>query len=301
MYISTHEIQNKRTLIGYKKILKIKSRSTQKIFQTTINNIKQFGQIDIENLQKYQEDDIYEFLQEWVIWNKDRGITTSSIMCYLNAFRSYLWYRRIRLDWQDIQHNIIFPQKLYENKIPLTPKIIQQILKESNLEFRFQLLALISSGLRVRELGQITLEYMDLTHSNIMVRIPAQITKTGRSRIAFFSKQVSDMIRYRIKNKTEFAFCGSRTPEQSANLILKRFAVARKKSGLVKKHNHCKQNRYIIHVHSLRSYFITRTNKMQFGLGHILAGHYFYMKEYNQYTDMELLNMYKKVEKNLTF
>ena len=66
-------------------------------------------------------------------------------------------------------------------------------------------------------------------------------------------------------------------------------------------HGHCKQTRYHIHVHSLRAYFITKANRVQFGLGHILAGHDFYMKQYNQYTNDELLEMYKKVEPELTF
>ncbi len=110
------------------------------------------------------------------------------------------------------------------------------------------------------------------------------------------------MIRYRIKiHKSDFIFCGNRTREQALNLVLKRFAAARKKADLMEKYSHCKQNRYKIHVHSMRSYFITKANNIQFGLGHILAGHNFYMKEYNKYTVDELLFMYKKFEMDVTF
>ena len=281
-------------------MLGIKSRSTQKLFQSTINNITDFGRIDLNHLSKYDEDSIYDTLQEWIIWNANRGITTASIRCYLNSFRSYLWYCRIKLDWNDMQHNLKFPKILHQEQIPITWDIIKKLLLVSGQEFRFQLLALVSSGMRVGELGQIRMNHLDFTHENILVRIPPQITKTGRSRITFFSKQVSNMIRSRKKNN-DIPFCGNRTPEQSVNLILKRFAVARKKINLVDKYEHCKQNRYHIHVHSLRSYFITKTNQIQFGLGHILAGHNFYMKEYNQYTSDELLHMYKKIESNFIF
>lgn len=295
--------RNIRTLSDYISTLNIQSRSTQKLFQCTINNIERFGKIDIKDMSRYNEDNIYDFLQEWILWNMNRGIAASSMMCYFNTFRSYLWYHKIKLDPRDMRHNLRFPRMLHEDQIPVTANEIKKILGVSKLEFKFQLLGLISSGMRVSELGQIKTRYLDFTHSNIMVRIPSQITKTGRSRITFFSRQVSDMIRYRIKNRpyNDFVFCGNRTQEQSLNLILKRFAAARRNTDLMEKYDHYKQNRYRIHVHSMRSYFITKANKIQFGFGHILAGHNFYMKEYNRYTVDELLDMYKKTEKDLVF
>ena len=223
-------------------------------------------------------------------------------MCYLNYIRSYLWYRGLKLDWKDIRQNVKFSQTLYEYNIPITIDEIRMVLCVSKPEFRFQLLSLLSSGMRVSELGKIKPEQLNLTNRNIMIRLPAEITKTGRSRITFFSRQVSDMIRYRINvGKQDCLFSNSRNTGQFVNLILKRFASARKKAGLTEKYGHCKQNRYHIHVHSMRSYFITKANKIQFGVGHILAGHDFYMKEYNQYTVDELLGMYQRFEKDLTF
>ena len=48
-----------------------------------------------------------------------------------------------------------FPQMLHENKTPVTPDVIRKILSVSEPEFKFQLLALVSSGMRSGELGQI--------------------------------------------------------------------------------------------------------------------------------------------------
>lgn len=292
--------QKPRTVLTYMSVLNMKSKQTQKLFRCTINNIESFGRISLKDISQYAEDDIYDLLQKWICWNHNRGITTASIRCYLNAFRSYLWYSGTRLDTRDMQHNLSFPKMLFEETQPITPDMIRKILLVSKPGFRFQLLSLLSSGMRVGELGQIRLQDLDLSRPNIMVRIPAHITKTGRSRTTFFSRQVSKMIRYRIK-KSDLVFCGDRTPEQAQNLIIKRFASARKQSGITERHNHCKQNRYRIHVNSLRSYFVTRANQIQFGLGHILAGHNFYMKQYNQYTVEELLDMYRKFEDTITF
>ena len=294
--------KNIRTLSTYTWTLGIKSKSSQKLFQCTINNIKRFGKINTRDMSRYNEDNIYDLLQEWIIWNTKRGITASSMMCYFNTFRSYLWYNKIKLDSRNIRQNLTFPQMLHADQIPITHDVIKQILDASKQEFKFQLLALVSSGMRASELGQIKLAHLDFTHSNVMVRLSAQLTKTGRSRITFFSRQVSDMIRYRIKNnESNFTFCGNRTTEQALNLILKRFASARRRINLLEKYEHCKQNRYIFHIHSMRSYFITKANRVQFGLGHILAGHEFYMKGYNRYTVDELLCMYKQFENNVTF
>ena len=231
--------------------------------------------------------------------NNKRGITASSLMVYFNTFRAYLWYNKIKLGRQDINQNLYFPHILHEDQLPLTVEMIQKIIHASASEFRFQLLTLISSGMRVGELGQIKSTYLDFTHSNIMARIPAHITKTRRARVTFFSKQVSNMIRYRIRtNKSDdYVFCGNRTKEQSVNLIIKRFIIARKKCGFLDAYEHCKQNRYKVHVHNMRSYFITKINKVQFGLGHILAGHNFYMKEYIDTQMMSYLTCTKKLKK----
>lgn len=304
--LTQHSNQSRpRTLATYMEMLAMRSKSTQKLFRSTLNNIASFGKICADDLSMYDEDHIYDILQEWILWNSRRGTSTATIVCYFNSFRAYLWYRRIRLDRRDIKQNLFFPKMLRESSISLNPRDLQSILQVSKLEFRFQLLALVSSGMRVNELGQIQWSNLDLTHSNAMVKIPARISKTGRSRISFFSKQTSDMLRYRYNSvrtaESGLVFCGDRTPEQTVNLMLKRFGSARRKARLMERHNYGRQNRYEIHLHSLRTYFITATNKVQFGLGHVLAGHGFYMKEYNVYSVRDLRNMYKKAEKDLTF
>ena len=306
MHVPHYDKRNARTLTSYRSVLGLKSRSTQKLFQSVINNVKIMpGTINVENITKYDKNNIYDFLQDWIIWNNKRGMAASSVVSYFNALRSYLWYLGIRLDGRDVRQNLIFPQVLHETQIPATADLIRKILCISRREFKFQLLALLSSGMRVSELGQINTAHLNFaaTYPNIMVYLPAEITKTGCSRITFFSKQVSDMIRYRIdkSHNADSLFCGTRNLEQSRNLILKRFAAARKKADIMDKYGHCKANRYKIHLHSLRSYFITKLNRVHFGLGHILAGHSFYMKEYNLYTVDELHCMYKKCEKDLTF
>lgn len=283
----------------------MKSKSTQKLFRCTLNNISLFGKICVGDLVKCNEDYIYDVLQDWIMWNDRRGVAATTIICYFNSFRAYLWYLRIKLDWRDIKQNLVFPRTQHDISVPISYENIRSILHASRLEFRFQILALTSSGMRVNELGQIRMSDLDLSRTNAMVHIPAAASKTGRSRISFLSRQVSDMIRYRHDTRpfgeVDHVFCGNRTPEQAVNLLVKRFAASRRRAGLISKRGEYKQNRYQVHLHCLRSYFITQANKVQFGLGHVLAGHGFYMKEYNLYDTAELRSMYKKVEKAFTF
>jgi len=52
-----------------------------------------------------------------------------------------------------------------------------------------------------------------------------------------------------------------------------------------------------ISTHTLRAYAITRLDKLnEFGFGHIIAGHGFYMKTYNRNTPEQLLEDYIKAE-----
>lgn len=292
----------KKTMHTYITALGVKSTATQKVFQCVVNNIREFGKLDLENIHRQDEESIYDTLQQWIIWNNERGLASSSMKCYFNFIRSYFWYCGLKLDQRDIHQNLKFAQILYMNSIPITYEQIQKIFDVSTAEFQFQLLALISSGMRISELGKIKNAHLNVVGDNYAVHIPAEVTKTGRARVTFFSKQISDRLRERTNIKdTDYVLNTDRSSEQFVNLILKRFSSSRKKAGLIQLHEHCRQNRYHIHVHGLRSYFITNLNKIQFGVGHILAGHDFYMKGYNQYTLDELLAAYKQTEKHLTF
>ena len=299
------QMHDEREFESYYNKLQFQSLSTQRQFKWMINNIRRYGKIDFQTLTQIPEETLYKNLQDWINWNHNRGITATTLACLFNTCRSYMWHLVIKLHTMDVKENLHFPKPVYTNQVPITPSEIQRLLSASSLEFRFQLLALISSGMRVGELGQIKTSYLDLSRSNIMINLPGHITKTRRGRITFLSKQVSNMIRYKIdcKNLTDdqLVFCGERSSEQAQNLIIKRFSASRGRANMTDRHVHYLQNRYRVHIHSIRAYFITQANQIQFGLGHIFAGHGFYMKEYNLYTIEELWKYYRKFEPQLTF
>lgn len=267
---------------------------------TTLENIRSSAKLNLDRVDSYDTDELFARIQSWIDWNAARGLTAATIRAYWQQLRILLWRASVRLDPMDVRYRLRFPKTLRGLPPSTSRRDIGAILAESSTEFRFQLLALVSSGMRVGELAQLTADDLHHGSPNIRVVIPARITKTGQARVTYFSRQVSDMIRYRLRRGREDIFGGGERG-MIANRLGKRFRAARERAGLTASSGHTKQNRYDMHLHSLRSYFVTELNKIQFGAGHILAGHDFYMKTYNRYAPEDILNMYRRAEPALEF
>lgn len=74
------------------------------------------------------------------------------------------------------------------------------------------------------------------------------------------------------------------------------FDRIRKKTNLTEKYD---SNTHKISLQSFRAYFITKCNRIDFGVGHALAGHGLYMKRYDRLTIQEKLEYYIKAEPEL--
>jgi len=55
-----------------------------------------------------------------------------------------------------------------------------------------------------------------------------------------------------------------------------------------------------ITLHSFRSWFVTKCNRVDSDFGNALAGHQKYMKKYNRFTEKELCELFIKAEKTLS-
>ena len=254
------------------------------------NNLKACG-IPISEFHQ----DVYRTLQKWIDWNVKQNKSPGTIRAYFGQLKKQLWFAGIKLDAESIRYLIKFPRAEQQLIIPITKKDIAKLLAVSKLEFRYQILLLVSSGMRIGELSKLKVENLrNINSKNIMAVIPASITKTRKARLTFFSKQVSNMIRYRIQHNTD--------PFQNINenITGKRFSAARQRANLLTKFSTSIANRYEIHLHGLRKYFVSSLNG-HFAIGHILAGHDYYMSQYNQYTPEQLLNFYRKDESKLIF
>lgn len=211
-------------------------------------------------------------LQRWIDDMHADKKAASTIKTYVAN-----WCREHGVRATDI--NIKYPRQLVEIKYVPTKDDLNAIIRSKPHwadHFRF----LVSSGLRVGELAALTPADITRYKDRYRIHVPARITKTGKARITFS--------RYDLPAPA------------TENKLGKRFAAMRQLSKLDKMASVGIQNRYAIHVHSLRRYFITTINKIQFGVGHVLAGHDYYMSEYNVYTEAELYKYHKRADPGLT-
>ena len=93
-------------------MVKIESKDigTQAGYKTALNNLEnycmeKYGKTDfVSELKEYDHDQLFDFLQAWINWNKGRNPRT--VVNFFSRIKKYLHYRGIRLDPQDIKEAI---------------------------------------------------------------------------------------------------------------------------------------------------------------------------------------------------
>jgi integrase len=204
----------------------------------------------------------------------------------------------MKIHSEDVNAEIVRPQIAKEKRYPLGIGEIRKILDLSSPIRKAIYLTLLSSGLRIQELCQLRKRDFILSHSRLLIHIPAKYTKTKQERITFVSTEAADYITPILQQKKDDQLVFSKN-ENSYHATLTEevyFNKIREKASLTAKYS---SRNHKITLHSFRGFFITRVEKVHEGLGHVLAGHDRYMQEYERYSEAELLEFYLKVEPQL--
>lgn len=286
--------------------MKSKSKSTENVKKIALKNLDKFcietyGKSRSElitELRNTTGNEKYVFLRGYVSFldGKSRG----TISHYLGAVKSYLWSQGIKTYEEDM-NNLVrknIPEQVTDAKEGLDKETIAKLLDNSRELRKALYLTLLSSGMRVGETLQLRKRDFDFTVDPVTVRIPGNFTKGKKGRVTFISREAKDVLRRTLKKKRddELIFLRNIKPHFVINEE-KIFANLRKKCNLIQKHSD--NRRYLISLHSFRSYFITKCEKINSGLGHFLAGHARYMSQYEKYTPEELREFYQKAEPEL--
>jgi len=252
----------------------------------------------IEELQKTKSvDQALDVLQSWINWSNGKN-QPNTLRVYFSNVNQYLYYRGIKIDGREIK-TLKFPKLIKRKNYPLHLEEIQRIISPVKYSKKSMYLALISSGMRISECVMIQRKHLDLSLDRIKITIPAEFTKSKEERITFLSKEAE---KYNIKHirslgDDELVWGISSNSDYNVSQEDRNFARYCDNVGL--------DMRYLsgtrkITLHSFRSYFITKGNKIDdAGFGHAIAGHEHYMKSYDRYTDEELLELYLKLEPEL--
>ena len=129
-------------------------------------------------------------------------------------------------------------------------------------------------------------------------------TKFGIQRRTFVSEEIQNEVIELIESSKddEPIFVQNKDPVKAELNEERVFALTRER--LAKKMPVFKERyesgTHKITLHSFRSYFITKANKVDYGFGHALAGHKQYMARYNRLSTKEKLDLYLQAEKDLS-
>ena len=238
----------------------------------------------------------FDILQDWINWLSKTRQPNSVETAWVHL-HDYLYYRGIKIDSKEVKYNLKFPKIHKRSPYPLKLSEIQNIINTSKRKKGIYL-ALISSGMRIGETLQVRKKDLDFSRSRIMIRIPAEITKAKESRITFLSKEAEDNNKHvfslapndLVWGKSENWLNNTNLEGRSLYRLLENLGMDEKYPSGINK----------ITLHSFRAYFVTKGNKVEANFGHALAGHGFYMKQYDRYSEDELEELYMKLEKEIS-
>jgi len=265
--------------------IRSKSPGTQKNTRSAISNFEGFCKVRykrtidevISEYQGVEMDLVYDSLQGWINWNVENGLSPNSIPTLFSYLKTYLRYNRIMITNEDVSEQLSFPHKVKEERHPLTKDEVRKILEVSSRGNRLRILAQLSSGMRQGEMLQLRKKDLDLTQKRIMVNIPASITKTKKSRVTFFSKEVAPLFRHILKSMGDgdriFYYTRKnsrkREPKNTGHQYQNMLAKYVERVGLDQKYE---SGHHKITTHSFRAYFITRVSRHDPNLAKYFAG-----------------------------
>lgn len=293
----------------YNKSQSIKSKKAAQLALRTFSSFLQvkYSSIEepkiIEDLKIIQHDKenyskLYQFINSFVQFMISKGNAARTIQLNLAMIKSFLRYNGIRIYIEDSKQFITIPKIIKERKVPLDHRVIAKLIHNANAEYKAFILVLSSGGMRLGECLGIVLKDIDISSNPIKITIRAEIAKTREERITFISKEAYAALKPFLINlkETDYVFFPNRIGDTVSRVEMT-FNSIRRRAGF----ETCYQNRVNhVHIHSLRSFFISQCEKIHEGFGHALAGHGKYMKEYESYSDKELADFYLKIEENLT-
>lgn len=237
---------------------------------------------------------------------------------YMAGVKEYLGYNDVELTTRE--------SKQIRLKLPrggvrtvekdMTPDVIKKVTGHMDIKGRALVLTLASSGMRIGEALQITLNDVDLKSNPPTITIRGEYTKTGEQRFTFINKEARESIDEWLKvrntyihnacNKTNGLVQGNYAKPKnkddnrlfpfSEGVVSRFWDLALQRAVMYSVDNGT--NRVQLHIHQLRKFF-----RSQLALGcpvdivEGLMGHEGYLSEaYRRYTRVQMAEHYLKHE-----
>jgi integrase len=249
--------------------------------------------------QETQFEVLFEHLQNFVNFLDKDGFVSQGARNYIYSIKGFVRYCGIKIHKEDLKDNITYRRIEKQDREPITREQLKQIVMEADPRRKAFYLSNSSSGMRPQESLQLRKRDFDLSLERIRIRIPAKYTKTKKSRDTYISKEAAEYVKPILSSigPDGLVFGTSENPKRAILTEEQYFNAIRKKLHLTDK--------YDSGVHkitlggSLRSWFITKANRIDYGFGHALAGHEQYMKNYDRLSLAEKFQLYIRAEPTL--
>jgi len=276
--------------------------------EATSENLEKMANKYFSENRNYEED-IQNFLKSL------NGLAPLTIKLKLSNIKTFLIENDVELPekfWKKIRRRIKGSRALTLDRIP-TNNELKKLLLHVPIQGKAVFLCLESSGMRIGELLKSNIDDLYLNENPARIQIRGEITKSGNSRHAFFSREAQEALTEWLKVRKEYlrvAVAKSHMYEKSVedsrifpfdpSTAYSMWKKALHKSGLNGKDK--STGREKIHPHTLRKFFRTRLGATGIPVDVVeaLMGHEGYLTEvYRRYTLEDLRKFYLKGESAL--
>ena len=309
-------------LESVKTFLSAKSRTSKNTSKAYLTALRRFNEsLNPDTVETIlhriikEEKDVYNVLDSFVGYLKQRGDPATSIIFYMAGVKSYLAYHGIDIVPRIFKNKVFMPKVLTEEEQAIDASIIRKILLKCNKKLKVYVLILASGGMREVEALAIRIKdiYFDTIPTTIHIRKEYAKTHVGRDRYISdeAAKELKDWIYWKYRPETGkmkkpddlvFAVSPRKKEDYDPNLmyanITKEFIKTLELAGLSERKE--KSKVHTITLKSFRSFVkstisdITGRDYSEWFIGH--------KDPYYKKNKQELRDIYKsKCMKYLTF
>ena len=291
-----------------------RSKRTREIFETVQKSFNIFCQEYYEgrtSKEIFEElrildeterlDAIFDILQNWIDWNYQKNVLTSTLKVYFSKLKVIFHYEGFRIHPQDVKDNLVWQKKIHEELHALQMDEIRRILAVAKPKKRAFYLTLLSTGARPGELLQTRKEDFDLSNSRIKIRIHPEGVKTRSGRSVYLTQEAEQHVTPLLKQKNddELVFARHKDPLIAEKNESKTFSRYCDNVGFIERYH--SNNYRKITLYSFRSFFFGRCADIhREGYAHRMIGHGGYLPQYDRMDDEKKIKWFLDVEPELT-
>jgi len=252
---------------------------------------------------------VYDFLEDLVEYlttiKKKNGqiIATSTVIGYLNDSKLFLRHMGISIDNNMLKQHVSLPRPYKELPKYIKIEELQLLIENAKPLRKAMYLTLLSSGMRLGEILQLTKYDFDLTEDPARISIPAKIAKNRHARNTFISKEARSKlspILSSLDNYDDRVFTSTEDIERAELTEDQYFARLRVKCKL-DDYSTSEKRRHRITIHKFRDFFSTCcvNNGMKPEHKNSITGWTTFDETYHTFTPEILAEAYRKIEPSL--